>query len=815
MPSRFLVNMFKYLAVFFVGLYLLIWVASPWIIKSAAEAPLADLDYRLSEASNIRFNPFTFTLHLNDLGLQKTNAEKSVLSIAEGHINLNSLALLSQTIEIESFLLSDSDLQVVRTDEDLSVAGFSIAAGEEEVDEAPEEAQTPESESSENNAWQLALNTLLISNFTTHINDNGVEHRPQLKQLQLEGVVLSLNGQQGSLLLNAKINDAELAGDVNFELQNNKGSIHSALKLQNFNPNRLSYLSEGAVTQAEAEINLTLNSTIDLLEEGIGIKLKDSSVSVEALESITQDILIQANKLQFELPKAAITLGEADQTSLSIEGLLSLQGLNVAPAGSDNILLGTKSLQVEQISVVQAPGQEATVAIPNIELDLITFSKTADLPALFETQGLNVAGITASPSQAHVELISLEPFQSALHIDTEKQIANLVALAANDAAAEQEGEVLEGTETESSETESLEAAYQSKQTETHTEAEPPAFAWSFDLFKMTDKSAVSIVDNSISPAFKETYDIETLAFGPLASAQPNQPSPFNFAFKNGEYASGQLAGHLAPLAAKMNMDLEGKIREISLPNVSPYVRDAAGMDMLAGQLDTDIQLKIVEDEIDGNTNLMLRGLEVETAGDVKTGDVSEHAFIPLGLALGALKDSDGNIEMDIPLSGNVHDPDVGLNGFLYLVSQKAALAAAESYVINTFVPYANIVSLTKMAGEYALKVRIEDLNYQASQTELDDTQQPFVDGFIALMKEKPELQVKLCPFASPADLTSHPANLENQEDVEALKAVAKLRAETFKKEMIAKADIESARLVVCQAKIDGSESSQARIEFNI
>ena len=116
--------------------------------------------------------------------------------------------------------------------------------------------------------------------------------------------------------------------------------------------------------------------------------------------------------------------------------------------------------------------------------------------------------------------------------------------------------------------------------------------------------------------------------------------------------------------------------------------------------------------------------------------VKDQVSMPLNIALGMLMDGDGNLELGVPLSGKTSDPSFGLSSFIALVTQKAAMSAAESYVMKTFVPYANIVSIAKSAGEFLLKVRFEDLPYEINQVTPNVSQQAYLDPFIALMQDK-------------------------------------------------------------------------------
>ncbi|HBY88569.1 MAG TPA: hypothetical protein DEO86_22180, partial [Colwellia sp.] len=100
----------------------------------------------------------------------------------------------------------------------------------------------------------------------------------------------------------------------------------------------------------------------------------------------------------------------------------------------------------------------------------------------------------------------------------------------------------------------------------------------------------------------------------------------------------------------------------------------------------------------------------------------DQGALPLNMAMGMLKDGDGNVELDVPLSGSISDPNFGLSSIVTLITKKAIMSATQDYLMTTFVPYANIVSIAITAGEFALKLRFDDLEYQVKQVEPDDHQ---------------------------------------------------------------------------------------------
>jgi len=304
--------------------------------------------------------------------------------------------------------------------------------------------------------------------------------------------------------------------------------------------------------------------------------------------------------------------------------------------------------------------------------------------------------------------------------------------------------------------------------------------------------------------------LETLDIKHIDNSDPLNKAELAIGVSSGTYTRADITGHVAPFANKANLDLEIKIREFGLPEISPFIRTATGFDMTTGQLDSDTTLTVVNDEIDGVAQLQMRGLEIENSEE--QGALVSQTFIPLNVALGVLEDSDGVIEIEVPLKGNVNSPQFGIEGFLNLVAQQAALLASQTYLINTFVPYANIITLTNIAGNYALKPRVDDLIFEEGKSELDSDQKEFLDQLALLLEDKSDINMKACGFASASEQEGARETLSPTQRA-ALRELALKRSLSVKNYLVADKGIASARILICQAKVEQADAAHPRVEF--
>ncbi|MCJ7815035.1 MAG: DUF748 domain-containing protein [Xanthomonadales bacterium] len=136
------------------------------------------------------------------------------------------------------------------------------------------------------------------------------------------------------------------------------------------------------------------------------------------------------------------------------------------------------------------------------------------------------------------------------------------------------------------------------------------------------------------------------------SSSSSEPSEISLEGKVDEYGSVTVSGTVTPLALALNTDLEVEFLNVGVPKFSAYTIPFAGREIASGRLDLDLGYKVTNGALVGENKIVLRELEL--------GQEVPHPgamSLPLGLAIALLKDSSGKIDIDLPVQGNVDDPD--------------------------------------------------------------------------------------------------------------------------------------------------------------
>lgn len=147
-------------------------------------------------------------------------------------------------------------------------------------------------------------------------------------------------------------------------------------------------------------------------------------------------------------------------------------------------------------------------------------------------------------------------------------------------------------------------------------------------------------------------------------------------------ASLEVSGKLNPLATPLALDIQGKVRELDLPPLSPYTIKYAGHGIERGKLSVNVAYKIDPDgRLNASNNIILNQLSF---GEQVEG---APASLPVKLAVALLADRDGVIDINLPISGSLNDPDFRLApivGRLLLNLVAKAVTAPFSLLANAF-----------------------------------------------------------------------------------------------------------------------------------
>lgn len=182
-------------------------------------------------------------------------------------------------------------------------------------------------------------------------------------------------------------------------------------------------------------------------------------------------------------------------------------------------------------------------------------------------------------------------------------------------------------------------------------ASPPAPAPRIAIESIVvEKGEVDFADLSLVLPF--AAKVEELA-GSVAgiSSEPASRAVAKLEGKVGEYGLARVSGSVNVVQPKTFTDLTVTFQNVAMSPFSPYSVTFAGRKIDRGQLALDLGYKIKQSKLEGDNKVVLEqftlGERVEAPGALD---------LPLDLAVALLTDSEGRIDVAVPVSGNVDDP---------------------------------------------------------------------------------------------------------------------------------------------------------------
>jgi hypothetical protein len=125
----------------------------------------------------------------------------------------------------------------------------------------------------------------------------------------------------------------------------------------------------------------------------------------------------------------------------------------------------------------------------------------------------------------------------------------------------------------------------------------------------------------------------------------------------------EISGQINPSVKPLALDMRAKASDLELAPFSPYAGKYAGYAIERGKLSMDVAYKIDADgKLDAKNQVVLNQL---TFGDKVESKAATK--LPVLLAVALLKDRNGVIDVNLPVSGSVNDPQFSVGGIIFKV----------------------------------------------------------------------------------------------------------------------------------------------------
>ncbi len=146
-------------------------------------------------------------------------------------------------------------------------------------------------------------------------------------------------------------------------------------------------------------------------------------------------------------------------------------------------------------------------------------------------------------------------------------------------------------------------------------------------------------------------------------------------------------GKVNPLAKDLFLDIRASAHDIELAPLTPYAAKYAGYGIEKGKLSMKVAYKLENRKLTAQNNVILNQLTFGAKVDSPTA-----TKLPVLFATSLLKDRNGVIDIDLPISGSIDDPQFSVGGIIGRVILNLIIKVVTS-------PFALLGSLFGGGGE--------------------------------------------------------------------------------------------------------------------
>ncbi len=194
-------------------------------------------------------------------------------------------------------------------------------------------------------------------------------------------------------------------------------------------------------------------------------------------------------------------------------------------------------------------------------------------------------------------------------------------------------------------------------------------------------------------------------------------------------------GSMNPLAPKAALDITAKADGVELTGLTPYSSTYAGYPIIKGTLTLNVHYVLKDEQLTAENHIFLDQL---TFGEPLEG--AKTSKIPLRLAIALLKDSKGQIDLNIPISGSLNDPQFSVFDVVIGALKNIIVKAATA-------PFSLLASA--IPG-FQGKAQLSYVEFAPGTATLTPEAEKSLDLLASALKERPALHLSIQGRVDPA-----------------------------------------------------------------
>jgi len=246
------------------------------------------------------------------------------------------------------------------------------------------------------------------------------------------------------------------------------------------------------------------------------------------------------------------------------------------------------------------------------------------------------------------------------------------------------------------------------------------------------KGNINFSDFFVKPNYTANLTDMKGSVSKVSSADPT-PADLVLDGRLDDDAPVSISGKINPLGEQLYLDIAAKAAGVELTRLTPYAAKYAGYPITKGKLTVDVAYKIENGKLDARNHLYLDQL---TFGE--RVDSPDAVKLPVLLAVSLLKDRNGVIDVNLPVSGSLSDPEFSIGGVIVRVIVNLLTKAITS-------PFSLIASAFGGSGE-----ELGYIEFAPGSSTLTDAARDKIATVGKALNDRPSLRLEISGRIDPA-----------------------------------------------------------------
>ncbi|HEX3124302.1 MAG TPA: DUF748 domain-containing protein, partial [Rhodanobacteraceae bacterium] len=171
---------------------------------------------------------------------------------------------------------------------------------------------------------------------------------------------------------------------------------------------------------------------------------------------------------------------------------------------------------------------------------------------------------------------------------------------------------------------------------------------------------LNYTDNFIKPNYTADLTKLTGRIGAFGTMPGDPPADLSVQAALDEDSPVSIDGTINPLQPVAFLDIKGKANDVELTRLTAYSTRYTGYPITAGKLTVDVHYLLDQRKLSADNHIFVTQL---TFGERDESPGVQH--LPVKMAVALLEDSDGNVDVNVPVSGSLDDPQFSLGGLVW------------------------------------------------------------------------------------------------------------------------------------------------------